>query len=101
MQNPNQKKYISYSIIRHGYREIFTNALCLQFQTIDINKPVCNDLCLESEAGDIKVTSLYAAKSYFNTRRGNVEIGTCHKDAMINMQQLGNLNIGRFQQQTQ
>ena len=74
----------------------FSQLKLLVFQMITLNKPVCNDLCVETESGDIKVTSLYAAKSYFNTRRGNVDIGSCHKETMINMQQVGNLKIGEL-----
>ena len=57
---------------------------------------MCNDLCVETVSGDIDVTSLYAAQSYFNTRRGNVSFGNCHKEAMVNIQHTGNLKIGKI-----
>lgn len=57
----------------------------LQGQTVDI----------QSNKGDINVKAVYADKSQFCSKEGNVTVGTCHGNTDVNIE-TGNLSIGNL-----
>ena len=67
----------------------------MSFQNVTIDKPLGQVLNIETEAGDINVTSLYVDATEFITKRGSVNIGSCHGDATVEIQEKGNCSIGR------
>lgn len=61
---------------------------------VTIDKPLGQVLHIETEAGDINVTSLYVEATEFVTKRGSINIGSCHGDARVEIQEKGNCSIG-------
>ena len=68
----------------------------MSFQNVTIDKPLGQVLHIETETGDISVTSLYVDAAQFVTKTGSVNIGSCHGDARVEIQEQGNCNIGQL-----
>ena len=60
-----------------------------------IDKPLGQVLHVDTDAGDISVTSLYVDAAEFVTKRGNVNIGSCHGDAKVEIKERGDCSVGQ------
>ena len=70
--------------------------LLFPFQNVTIDKPLGQVLHVDTDDGDISVTSLYVDAAEFVTKRGDVNIGSCHGDARVEIKEQGDCSVGQW-----
>lgn len=73
--------------------ERFLTRLSFCFQDITAGRLQGQTVECQSNHGDINVKAIYADKSWFHSKRGNVSLGTCHGNTSVTTES-GNLDIG-------